>query len=63
MPEYIADYRRRAAYFRELATNTADHQVVADLLFLADDCEHEANKLEDAFGLVGDCQFGSTGKL
>ena len=54
MPEYIADYRRRAAYFRELAANTADDRVVADLLLLADDCEHEAKKLEDAFGRFGD---------
>ena len=53
MPEYIADYRRRAAYFRELATNTADKQVIADLLFLATDCEQEATKLEEAFGLTG----------
>jgi hypothetical protein len=51
MAEYIADYRRRAAYFRELAANTADEQVVADLIFLARDLEQEASKLEEAFGL------------
>jgi hypothetical protein len=51
MAEYIADYRRRAEYFRQLAANTSDRQMITDLLYLASDCELEATKLEKAFGL------------
>ena len=53
MIEYIADYRRKGEYFRELAANTADPQMISELLFLAEDCEQEAAKLEQAFELVG----------
>jgi hypothetical protein len=51
MAEYIADYRKRAEYFRHLAANTSDRQMITGLLCLANDCELEAAKLEEAFGL------------
>ena len=51
MAEYIAEYRRKAAYFRQLAANTADAEMMADLHYLANDYELEATKLEEAFGL------------
>ena len=50
MAEYIAEYRRQAAYFRMLAVSSGDPRVIADLHYLANDCDKEAAKLEEAFG-------------
>ena len=52
MAEYIAEYRQKAAFYRHLAANTVDAQAVADLHYLADDCDAEAAKLEEAFQIL-----------